>query len=79
MRPTITFVNLQHHRRFPVFDQIYADLCGPAKATQTISILYMNAFSYYKQGYASAMAYLLFIVIMLISVAQLRISSQTNN
>ena len=82
MRPTITFVLISNTiGAFQAFDQIYMLTSGgPAKATQTISyLLYMNAFSYYKQGYASAMAYLLFIVIMLISVAQLRISSQTNN
>lgn len=82
MRPTITFVLISNTiGAFQAFDQIYMLTSGgPARSTQTISyLLYMNAFSYYKQGMASAMAYLLFIVIMLISVIQLRISSRVDN
>ena len=82
LRPTITFVLINNSiGSFQALDQIYMLTGGgPAKATQTISyLIYKNAFEYFKQGYASAMAYLLFIVIMIISLAQLRISSNAKN
>ncbi len=80
LRPTIAFVLINNTiSSFQAFDQIYMLTSGgPAKATQTISyLIYNNAFVYFKQGYASAMAYLLFIVILIISIAQLRISADS--
>ena len=55
-----------------VFDQVYAmTRGGPLFATTTaVYLVYSNAFEWNKAGYASAMAYYLFIVIMLFTLAQ---------
>lgn len=82
LRPTIAFVLINNTiSSFQAFDQIYMLTSGgPAKATQTISyLIYNNAFSYFKQGYASAMAYILFLVILAVSIVQLRISANSKN
>ena len=39
-------------------------------------MVYMNAFQYFKQGYASAMAYILFIIIFVASIIQLKVSEK---
>ena len=50
---------------------------GPGTATQVVSyLIYMNAFQYFKQGYASAMAYILFIIVFIASIVQLRFSEK---
>lgn len=47
---------------------------GPSDSTLTVSLdMYREGFSYFHMGYASAMAYVLFIVIMGITVLQLRL------
>lgn len=38
----------------------------------------MNAFQYFKQGYASAMAYILFIIVFIASIVQLRFSEKNS-
>jgi multiple sugar transport system permease protein len=49
---------------------------GPARSTQFYMLyLYQNAFSFYKPGYASALGWLLFIVIMVFSLLIIRSSS----
>lgn len=55
-----------------VFDQVYAmTRGGPLFATTTVVYLvYSNAFEWNKAGYASAMAYVLFVVIMLFTLLQ---------
>lgn len=60
---------------FQVFDQIVAvsqnKLGSPAGATSTmVTYFYANAFQYYDMGYGCAAAIVLFILIMLVSVAQ---------
>jgi multiple sugar transport system permease protein len=48
---------------------------GPANATQVVSyLIYANSFDYFKQGLASAMAYVLFLIIFVISIIQFKIS-----
>lgn len=61
---------------FQAFDQIYImTKGGPAKATEVVVyLIYMNAFNFFKQGYASAMAYVLFIIIFIASIIQLKVS-----
>lgn len=50
---------------------------GPADATRTYALyLYDNAFRYFKMGYASAMAWLLFLLIMLVTLIILRSSAR---
>lgn len=47
---------------------------GPSDSTLTVSLsMYREGFSYFHMGYASAMAYVLFVVIMAITVLQLRL------
>ncbi|ERL65286.1 hypothetical protein L248_2961 [Schleiferilactobacillus shenzhenensis LY-73] len=59
------------------FTQVYLmTKGGPDNASQMIvPYLYTNAFSYYRMGYASAMAWVLFAVIMVLSVIVLKSSS----
>ena len=65
---------------FQAFDQIYVmTKGGPGTATQVVSyLIYMNAFQYFKQGYASAMAYILFIIVFIASIVQLRFSEKNS-
>lgn len=66
---------------FQAFDQIYMlTNGGPAKSTQTLSyLIYANAFQYWKLGYASAIAYVMFVIILVISIFQLRIGRDDKN
>ncbi|QEU48825.1 ABC transporter permease subunit [Schleiferilactobacillus harbinensis] len=59
------------------FTQVYLmTKGGPDNASQMIvPYLYTNAFSYYRMGYASAMAWVLFFVILILSVIVLKSSS----
>jgi multiple sugar transport system permease protein len=59
---------------FQVFNMIYVlTQGGPAYATTVyIHYLYLNAFNYFKMGFASAMAWLLFIVLAGITFAQMK-------
>ncbi|WP_320129622.1 sugar ABC transporter permease [uncultured Sphaerochaeta sp.] len=59
---------------FQVFDQtLIMTNGGPANATNTIVLyLYNNAFTYLKLGYASAMAWILFAIIMFFTILQMR-------
>lgn len=57
---------------FKVFTQPYLlTLGGPGDSTNTIVLyLYRNAFSYDKMGYASSMAWVLFVIVMIITAVQ---------
>lgn len=59
------------------FTQVYLmTKGGPDNASQMIvPYLYTNAFSYYRMGYASAMAWVLFFVILILSIIVLKSSS----
>ncbi|MEU4193176.1 sugar ABC transporter permease [Kribbella sp. NPDC026611] len=66
-----------------MFDQAYTMFYGPQqKATASEeSLVYMvylfqNAFQFFKMGFASAMAWLLFVIIMLITFIQVRIGNR---
>jgi len=61
---------------FQAFDQIYImTRGGPARATQVVVyMIYTHAFQYFRQGMASAMAYVLFIIIFIGSIIQMKIS-----
>jgi multiple sugar transport system permease protein len=48
---------------------------GPNNATLFyVLYLYQNAFQYLKMGYASALAWILFIIIMAVTILQMRTS-----
>ena len=59
------------------FTQVYMMTGGgPDNASEMIvPYLYKNAFSFYRMGYASAMAWILFAIVMILSVIVLRSSS----
>lgn len=81
VHPTIMFVVIiSMINSFQAFDQIYIMTNGgPGRATEVVCyLIYMNAFQFFKQGYASAMAYVLFIIIFVLSVVQLKISEKNN-
>ena len=66
-----------------MFDQAYTMFYGPQqKATASEeSLVYMvylfqNAFQFFKMGFASSMAWLLFVIIVLITVVQFRIGNR---
>jgi multiple sugar transport system permease protein len=59
---------------FQIFDQVYImtqGKGGPANATLVyVLYLYRNGFEYFKMGYASALAWILFLIILAITIAQ---------
>ncbi|MDD4762858.1 MAG: sugar ABC transporter permease, partial [Sphaerochaetaceae bacterium] len=59
---------------FQVFESIYVMTeGGPAGATRVpVEQVYRNAFTYYKMGYASAIAWVLGIVIIIATIIQFR-------
>ena len=59
---------------FQVFGPIYVMTAGgPVKATLVVAYyLYQEAFQYFKMGYASSMAYVLFALILVLALAQMR-------
>lgn len=65
---------------FQTFDQIYLLTAGgPNRATQVVVyLIYMNAFQYFKQGYASAMSCILFAIIFLATLMQFRLNKDNN-
>ena len=63
---------------FQVFDQAYVMTNGgPANATNTIVLyIYQNGFQYFRMGYASAIAWVLFGVIFIFTLAQMRLQGR---
>lgn len=66
-----------------MFDQAYTMFYGPQqKATASdeslvfMVYLFQNAFQFFKMGFASAMAWLLFVIILVITVIQIRIGNR---
>jgi multiple sugar transport system permease protein len=66
----ITFIG-----SFQVFDPVFIlTNGGPASATSaTVFYIYENAFQFFRIGYASALAILLFAVIFVFTLIQLRL------
>lgn len=62
---------------FQVFDQIYImTQGGPARSTSVlVHYLYQNAFEYYRMGYASSIAYVLFFLVFIVTLIQLKRSN----
>jgi multiple sugar transport system permease protein len=58
---------------FQVFDQVYImTQGGPGDATRVLGLLiYDNAFQYFKMGYATALAWSLFALILVVTLAQI--------
>ena len=73
LMPTTFFVTtISLISSFQVFDQVWImTQGGPAGATSVmVELIYKNAFSYYKMGYASAISWVLFALIFAVTIAQ---------
>jgi multiple sugar transport system permease protein len=76
LKPTTLFVLvISLINSFQVFDQVWVmTRGGPASATQvTVIYIYQHAFQYLNLGYASAMAFVLFVIILVVSLVQFRL------
>ncbi len=64
---TISLIN-----SFQVFDQVWVmTRGGPAGSTSVMmELIYKNAFSYFQMGYASAISWVLFVIIFTVTIAQ---------
>ncbi|MCZ8516431.1 sugar ABC transporter permease [Paenibacillus filicis] len=74
LSPTTFFVTVMSFiGSFQVFDTVFLmTQGGPARSTSVIvHYLYENAFKYFNMGYASAMAYILFFMVLVITLIQL--------
>jgi multiple sugar transport system permease protein len=77
LRPTMTYVViLAANGAFQAFDQIYVMTGGgPLRSTETIVYrVYIEGFKNFRQGYASALSFILMAVTMVVGVIQLMIS-----
>ncbi len=77
--PTISFVVvISMINSFQVFDQVYVltgGSGGPGTSTYVYGLmLFQNAFRFFNMGYASAMAWLLFLALTLLTFFQLRLT-----
>jgi multiple sugar transport system permease protein len=82
LTPTIFFVlTISLIASFQVFGLVYVMTDGgPGDSTQVyVFYLWQNAFSYFKMGYASAMAYILFVIMLLITLVQVRLLGRRVN
>lgn len=76
LRPTVVLVTvLAAISGFQVFDLIFLMTeGGPAYATQTLSYyIYVKAFRNFDMGYAAAMSYALFIILVVLTMIQMRV------
>jgi multiple sugar transport system permease protein len=75
--PTTIFVVMYNTiLALKVFDQVFVLTAGgPAEATTVVVLqIYKQAFENYRFGYASSMAFVLFVIIIMATVAQYRLS-----
>ncbi|MDO8588833.1 MAG: extracellular solute-binding protein [Armatimonadota bacterium] len=59
-----------------MFDQVYlTTLGGPVEATMVpVLLLFNNGFTYFKMGYASALAWIIFAIILTLALVQLKLA-----
>ncbi|HEY0188675.1 MAG TPA: sugar ABC transporter permease [Cellulomonas sp.] len=79
LRPTMTYiVILAANGAFQAFDQIYVMTGGgPLRSTETIVYrVYSEGFGNFRQGYASALSFILMAITMVIGLTQLVISKR---
>lgn len=73
LSPTTFFVTVMSIiNSFQVFDTVYLmTQGGPARSTSVlVYYIFQNAFQYFRMGYASAMAYVLFFIVLFITFIQ---------
>ncbi len=76
LRPTVLLVTvLAAISAFQVFDLVFVmTQGGPARATETLSYyIYTTAFRSFDMGYAAAMSYLLFALLLIMTLVQFRV------
>lgn len=81
MAPTTFFViTMSIINSFQVFDVVQMmTQGGPGRSTSVlVHYLYQNGFQYFRMGYASALAYILFFIILFVTIIQFRVNN-TNN
>lgn len=81
LRPTTFFVTIMALiGSFQLFDQAYVlTQGGPGGSTTTaVYQIYQNGFNQLRMGYASAQAFVLFIIIIIVSLINLRINREQN-
>ncbi len=79
LTPTLYFVLVVTFiGAFQVFEQTYIlTRGGPANATLTLSyFIFQNAFQFFRMGYASALAYVMFAVVFIFTLAQMRLQKK---
>ena len=82
LTPTLFFVLvISLIGSFQVFNLVYIMTeGGPGNSTQVyVYYLWENAFSYFRMGYASAMAYILFLIMLAITLFQVRLLGRRVN
>ncbi len=82
LTPTLFFVLvISLIGSFQVFNLVYIMTeGGPGNSTQVyVYYLWENAFSYFRMGYASAMAYILFVIMLVITLFQVRLLGRRVN
>lgn len=73
LSPTTFFVTVMSIiNSFQVFDTVYLmTQGGPARSTLVlVYYIFQNAFQYFQMGYASAMAYVLFFIVLIVTLIQ---------
>ncbi|AEE95364.1 carbohydrate ABC transporter permease [Mahella australiensis] len=73
LSPTTFFVLIMSFiSSFQVFDSVFLMTGGgPGRSTSVlVHYLYQNAFQYFRMGYASALAYVLFLLVFLVTIVQ---------
>lgn len=81
LRPTTFFVFVMAIiDSFQVFDQVsLMTKGGPGRSSSVlVHYLYQNAFQYYKMGYSCAIAYLLFAIILVITIVNVRVQAKND-
>ncbi len=81
IRPTtVLCLILQVIASFNIFGQVYVMTGGgPHGSTRVlVQYIYESGFKYFKMGYSSAMAYILFFIIMIVSIIQYKLLSREN-
>lgn len=78
---TILCLILQVIASFNVFGQVYVMTGGgPAGSTRVlVQYIYETGFNYFRMGYSAAMSYVLFLIIMVISIVQYAILGRRND
>ncbi|MCA9744093.1 sugar ABC transporter permease, partial [candidate division KSB1 bacterium] len=82
LKPTTFFVLVTSViGSFQVFTQIYVMTeGGPLQATEVIVYhIYKNAWDYLRMGFASAMSFVLFVIIMFLTLLQFRMMGQRSD